>query len=322
MRMPRPAATGAHAAPYLRSLSRMRNLGRWSNGVASRSCRATQASVGWRVTPTCTTRRVPSAITKQANNGRQARSVTGRKSHAQIVAAWLRRIGRPGLPARPRRAVATQIGPDRALRHADAELAQCAPDPLGTPARVLGRQPPDQGDGLRREGRAARPRVRSPPPACLEPRAVPAQQGRGLDEEQGLAPGADPAGAEHQERPIRWPHVRTFDAPTQHEQLLAQEGVLGAQLRPTSHQVSTGTGRLRQRQRPRPAACTERVTQPGTERQKPMTATAKESQRCPPHCRRARAARMQGDPPHRRLPARAVSPRPEAAFSPRMDNEP
>jgi hypothetical protein len=25
---------------------------RWSNGVASRRCRATQASVGWRVTPT------------------------------------------------------------------------------------------------------------------------------------------------------------------------------------------------------------------------------------------------------------------------------
>jgi len=80
--------------------------------------------------------------------------------------------------------------------------------------------------------------------------------------------------------------------------------------------------RMRHRQRPRPEACTERVTQPGTDRQKPMTATAKGSQRCPPHCRRARAARMQGDPPHRRLPAREVSPLPEAAFSPRMDNEP
>jgi len=59
--------------------------------LAARRCRATRASVGWRVTPTCTTRRAPSAITKQAHNGRQARSVTGRKSQARIVAAWLRR---------------------------------------------------------------------------------------------------------------------------------------------------------------------------------------------------------------------------------------
>ena len=35
-------------------------------GVAARSCWATQASVGWRVTPTWTTRRESSAMTKQA----------------------------------------------------------------------------------------------------------------------------------------------------------------------------------------------------------------------------------------------------------------
>jgi len=115
---------------------------------------------------------------------------------------------RPRLPARARRAVAAQLGLARALRHADAQLAQCAAAPRGTPARVLGRQPPDQGDGLRREGRAVRPRVRSPPPARPEPGAVPAQQGLGPDEEQGRAPGADPAGAQHQERPLRWPHGR------------------------------------------------------------------------------------------------------------------
>jgi len=61
---------------------------------------------------------------------------------------------RPRLPARARRAVAAQLGLARALRHADAQLAQCAAAPRGTPARVLGRQPPDQGDGLRREGRS------------------------------------------------------------------------------------------------------------------------------------------------------------------------
>jgi len=89
--MPLAAATRVKAGPYLLSLSRMRYRGRWSKGVASRSCWATQASVGWRVTPTWTMRREPSAMTKKANNGRKHRSVTGRKSHAQLSGAWLRR---------------------------------------------------------------------------------------------------------------------------------------------------------------------------------------------------------------------------------------
>ena len=55
------------------------------------SCWATQASVGWRVAPTCTTRRVASSTTKNANSGRKRRSVPGRKSQAQIAPAWWRR---------------------------------------------------------------------------------------------------------------------------------------------------------------------------------------------------------------------------------------
>jgi hypothetical protein len=76
--MPLAAATDANDAPYLPSPSRIRYCGRWSKGVASRSCWATQASVGWRVVPTWTTRRVASSITKKANTGRKVRSVTDR----------------------------------------------------------------------------------------------------------------------------------------------------------------------------------------------------------------------------------------------------
>jgi len=47
-----PAATRANGAPYLRSLPRIKKRGPVPKGVASRSCWATQASVGWRVTPT------------------------------------------------------------------------------------------------------------------------------------------------------------------------------------------------------------------------------------------------------------------------------
>jgi len=60
-------------------------------GVASRRCWATQASVGWRVAPTWTTRRVACSMMKKAHSGRERRSVTGRKSHAQLSGAWLRR---------------------------------------------------------------------------------------------------------------------------------------------------------------------------------------------------------------------------------------
>ncbi len=63
---PLAAATRAKVGPYLLSLSRISHRGASPNGVASRSCCATQASVGWRVTPTCTTRREPSAMTKNA----------------------------------------------------------------------------------------------------------------------------------------------------------------------------------------------------------------------------------------------------------------
>lgn len=49
--IPLPDATRANAEPYLPSLSRLRKRGALPQGVASRSCCATQASVGWRVTP-------------------------------------------------------------------------------------------------------------------------------------------------------------------------------------------------------------------------------------------------------------------------------
>jgi hypothetical protein len=93
--MPLVVATRAKHDPNLLSLSRLRYLGACPYGVASRSCWATQASVGHRVTPTWITRRVLSSMKKKAKSGRKKRSVTCKKSHAQTCAAWLREIGRP-----------------------------------------------------------------------------------------------------------------------------------------------------------------------------------------------------------------------------------
>lgn len=58
-------------------------------GVASRSCCATQVSVGARVTPTWITFLDFSSITKKTNTERKKRSVTCKKSQDQTSLAWL-----------------------------------------------------------------------------------------------------------------------------------------------------------------------------------------------------------------------------------------
>ena len=151
---------------------------------------------------------------------------------------------RPRLPARLRRGGTAQGALDGALGDAEPQLPQRAADARGTPARVLARHAAKQGDGRRRERWPARPRARLPPPA---------QQRVGLDEEQGLPPGADPAGAQHQERPLRRCHGRALDAPAQHHRLLTPERVLGEHLPPGAHQVRPGPRQVRRR-RPRPEA--------------------------------------------------------------------
>lgn len=93
---------------------------------------------------------------------------------------------RPRLPARAQGAAAAQAGLDGALGRADAQFLQFIADPLGPPERVLSRHPPEQGDGLRRERRAAWPRSRFPPPERAKAGAVPAQHRLWLDEEQRL----------------------------------------------------------------------------------------------------------------------------------------
>jgi len=160
--------------------------------------------------------------------------------------------GRPRLPARARGAMAAQVGLDGALRHADAEFAQFAADPLCPPEWVVGRHLPDQGDGLGWERRPARPGAGFPPPERAEPRAVPPQQRLRLDEEEGLPPSANPHGEQHEERPIRPRHCRARDAAAQDQHLLAQQGVLGEELCSAPQQIAPGPGRVYPDHRSRP----------------------------------------------------------------------
>jgi hypothetical protein len=78
-------ATRAKQDPNLLSLSRIRYFGTCPYGVASRSCCATQESVGDRVTPTWITFRDVSSMMKNANSGRKMKSVTCMKSQARSV---------------------------------------------------------------------------------------------------------------------------------------------------------------------------------------------------------------------------------------------
>ncbi len=63
-----PTATRANCGPNVASLSRIMKRGATPNGVASRTCWATHALVGCRVTPTWTIRREPRSMMKKAKS--------------------------------------------------------------------------------------------------------------------------------------------------------------------------------------------------------------------------------------------------------------
>jgi hypothetical protein len=83
------AATRAKRDPNLLSRSHSRYVGTCHQVSLLEAVRASQASVGDRVAPTWITRRDASSLMKKAKRGRKKRSVTCKKSQAQICAAWL-----------------------------------------------------------------------------------------------------------------------------------------------------------------------------------------------------------------------------------------
>src|SRR5260370_24272815 len=85
--MPLVVATRAKFEPNFLSLSRIRYLGVCPYGVASRSCCATQESVGDRVTFMWMTLRDFRSMMKKAKSERMKRSGIWRKLQAHISAA-------------------------------------------------------------------------------------------------------------------------------------------------------------------------------------------------------------------------------------------
>src|SRR5439155_12517714 len=136
--------------------------------------------------------------------------------------------GRPALPvaAGPR---ATHVSLDGSLADADAELEQLAAETLRAPARIAGGHLSDKRR-TRGRGSTRRPRASAPEraTACL----VPAEDGRRLDEQRGVAPRRRQACCEpHREALPRCPPDPPRDLSLRDDELLPKQGVLGDETR-------------------------------------------------------------------------------------------
>lgn len=78
---------------------------------------------------------------------------------------------------------------------------------------------------------------RLPVPESAKELPVPAQDGLGLDDQDGLGSGPEAAGQQHQQRPIALGAARARDAAAQDEELLTQQRILGDEFGFTPYNV-------------------------------------------------------------------------------------
>ena len=117
---------------------------------------------------------------------------------------------------------------------------------------------------------------------------MPAQERVGLHDQQGLPPATDAAGQEHQSRAVGGSAAGALHAPREHDQLLAQQGVLGDQVPLAAGEVGQRPGEDRGggRSRSSQEAATKRMegNLPGAGdtgwRAGPQTVPRASSQRC------------------------------------------
>src|SRR6266566_1173920 len=109
----------------------MRYLGTCPYGVASRSCCATQASVGDRVTPTWITFRDSNSMMKKANSERKKREVDLQEIAGPNLSSMITQECRPILSSRSRDAHLPHVFLDSSLTHANTQLEQLTADAFG-----------------------------------------------------------------------------------------------------------------------------------------------------------------------------------------------
>jgi hypothetical protein len=134
--------------------------------------------------------------------------------------------GHPVLPAATRQVLRPVLG-DRARRDTPAELRELAGNPVLSPQAVLSPHTPDEGPQLDVDLWPADPTARAPTPPKPPRRSMPPENRRRPDQDHGLEQGMR-SGREHRDEPSvqslePWSRRRA----AQHDQLLAQQEVLG-----------------------------------------------------------------------------------------------
>jgi hypothetical protein len=175
---------------------------------------------------------------KKINIGRKKRSMTGRKSQAQMSVAWFLTKRRPILAGCSGWPGLTHIIPYRAFGDIEAELEQFALDTLRAPEQVLAGQLLDQVNGLERELglRTLGPGFAFP--EQTQAYAMPAQEVFGLDNQEGVFPVGDTAGEQQQPEAVAAIQVRAFDLTGKDDELLAQQGIRSDQFCLAASEVS------------------------------------------------------------------------------------
>jgi len=122
-------------------------------------------------------------------------------------------------------------------------IQKLASDAFGSPQSVLGNNPSNEGDDVRRDLRLP-PSIRFRLAAPEEPETgtVPPQNGLGFDQQHSVTPPGYQAGQQYQQaslvRPARWP----FHLPRHDDELLAEQGVFGDELPTSPQDIARQTG--------------------------------------------------------------------------------
>jgi hypothetical protein len=176
--MPLVVATRAKFWPNFLSLSRIRYVGVCLYGVASRSCCATQGSVGERVTLTWMTFRdcnegVEKRKKRAEEEGSRLEEITG-----PCLCRMIAQERSPVLSSRRCGANVPHILLNSSFRHPNIQLEQLATNALSSPEAVVCCHLLHQSDRLRRKPRLSRMRLRCALPEHTEELPMPAKKRR------------------------------------------------------------------------------------------------------------------------------------------------
>lgn len=144
--MPLVVATRAKQGPNLLSLSRIKYLGACPYGVASRSCWASQASVGKRVTPTWITFR-DAQLDEEERKERPKEQISDLEEVARPdLCGVVAQKSRPPLASWLVGANSSHVLLDCSLADPQSQFEEFTPDPFRSPESVVFRHFSDQGN--------------------------------------------------------------------------------------------------------------------------------------------------------------------------------